>query len=76
MSTPAETRVRTAHDAIAEAEREAKRLVEEARINFGAVANEVTSSGELQQEQIAATIGKTREYVRRLQVKARNKGEK
>lgn len=67
---------KAAHDGIAEAEAEAKRLVEEARVRFGAVTNKLVDGKHVYQEEVAAEIGKTREYVRRLQVKARNKGEK
>ncbi|MFL1427114.1 MULTISPECIES: hypothetical protein [unclassified Nocardiopsis] len=62
---------KAAHDAIVEAEAEAKRLVEEARINFGRVTNKLVDGKHVLQEDIAAEVGKTREYVRRLQVKAR-----
>lgn len=62
---------KAAHDAIVGAEAEAKRLVEEARINFGRVTNKLVDGKHVLQEDIAAEVGKTREYVRRLQVKAR-----
>lgn len=60
------------HKAIADAEAEAKRIVEEARIAFGAKVNELVENKDVHQEDVADRIGKTREYVRRLQVKARN----
>lgn len=80
LATPegaaAMARIKLAHDAIEEAEHEGKRLVEEARVRFGTVINKLTADGDLRQDEVVALTGKTREYVRRLQVKARNKGEK
>lgn len=74
LATPegviAMTRIRAAHDAIAEAEREGKRIVEEARLRFGAVINRLTANGELEQNEVVRLTGKTREWVRQWQRKA------
>lgn len=74
--TTPEKRVQDAYDAIAEADREAERLRREARINFGRVVTEVVEAKELQQEAVAGQVGKTREWVRRQQVDARNAAKK
>ena len=73
MSTPpAEERVQAAYEAIARADAEAERIKRQARVNFGAVVNELVDSREMQQEKVAKQVGKTREWVRRQQVDARD----
>lgn len=69
--TTALARVREAHDAIAQADREAERIKRDARVRFGQLVNEVVSDKTVMQEEVAAEVNKTREYVRRLQVTAR-----
>lgn len=69
---PAKDRVQAAYDAIAAVDAEAERMKQQVRIKFGAVVNDVTTNKEMQQEEVAEQVGKTREWVRRLQVKARN----
>lgn len=69
--TQALARARAAYDAIAAADEEAKRIKREARLKFGVVVNELTESKYVMQEEVASEIGRTREYVRRLQVDAR-----
>ncbi|MEU0236752.1 hypothetical protein ABZ234_03610 [Nocardiopsis sp. NPDC006198] len=71
-TTPPDKRVQEAYDAIATIDAHADRMKEQVRIDFGNVVNEVTSNKEMQQEEVADQVGKTREWVRRLQVKARN----
>lgn len=77
MSTqPPRQRVQEAYDAIATADAEAERMRQQVRVDFGNVVNEVTLNKEMQQEDVAEQVGKTREWVRRLQVKARNAAKK
>lgn len=66
------SRVLAAYKGIEEADAEAARLKREARIAFGRVVNEEAEARRVKQEEVASAIGKTREYVRRLQVDARN----
>jgi F0F1-type ATP synthase membrane subunit b/b' len=69
-------KAKAAHDAIEEADAEAKRIRQEARDNFGAIVNEIVHNRYVMQEDVAAEVEKTREYVRRMQVSARRAAKK
>jgi len=71
-SPEAAARVQAAYEKLLKTEEWAEQMRRDVRVRFGHVANEIVASGVVSQEEVADQVGKTREWVRRLQVKARN----